>query len=139
MPYEYQRATDDFYSFLVDVRNEADLWSTHVAYTMTQGVFQTFSRRLSLHQAITFANALPVGLRALFVSDWPVDEALRPFASLQAMNAEVRELRGRHNFSPPDSIQIVARVLHRHVEPQILRHALRNMPREGLAFWFPEH
>lgn len=138
VPHEYQRATEDFYRFLVDVRDEADLWSTHVAYTLTQGVFQTFRRRLSLHQAITFADALPVGLRALFVSDWNPDEARRPFASLEAMNAEVRELRSRHNFSPPDAIQIVARILRRYVEPQILRRALHDMPGAARAFWLLE-
>ena len=74
VPAEYERASAQFYDYLVDVRDTAGLWSTHVAYTMTQGVFQVFRRRLSTKEAIAFANILPICLRALFVSDWDINE-----------------------------------------------------------------
>lgn len=69
VPIEYKRAGEEFTNFLVDTKNEAGLWSTHVTYTMVEGVFQAFRRRLSFDQAIKFAGVLPIGLRALFVSD----------------------------------------------------------------------
>lgn len=36
----------------MDARDAAELWITHVTYTMTQGVFQVFRRRLSTRDAI---------------------------------------------------------------------------------------
>lgn len=38
---EYERASVKFYEFLVDVRDCSGFWSTHVTYTMVQGVMQT--------------------------------------------------------------------------------------------------
>jgi uncharacterized protein (DUF2267 family) len=38
---EYERASAKFYEFLVDVGDSSGLWSTHVTYTMVQGVTQT--------------------------------------------------------------------------------------------------
>jgi uncharacterized protein (DUF2267 family) len=90
VPAEYQRARDDFYDFLTDARDTASLWSTHVAYTMTQAVFQTFRRRLSFKEAIAFANILPACLRALFVADWDTDEPQKPFQSREIMTEEVK-------------------------------------------------
>ena len=56
VPPEYQRARDDFYNFLLDARDTAGLGTTHQGYTMVQGVFQTFRRRLDLKVAIRFAG-----------------------------------------------------------------------------------
>jgi uncharacterized protein (DUF2267 family) len=39
-------------------------------YTMTQGVFQVFRRRLNVTEALRFADTLPPVLRAIFVADW---------------------------------------------------------------------
>ncbi|NMW22602.1 MAG: DUF2267 domain-containing protein [Chlorobiaceae bacterium] len=58
VPSEYQRATDDFYKFLIKVRDLAGFGSTHQAYTMVQGVLLTFRRRLEIKDAISFAAAL---------------------------------------------------------------------------------
>jgi uncharacterized protein (DUF2267 family) len=79
VPPEYQRARDDFYNFLIDARDTAGLSSTHQAYMMVQGVFQTFRRRLDLKDAIRFAGVLPAVLRAIFVADWNTEEPRRPF------------------------------------------------------------
>lgn len=68
-PSEYQRATDHFYDYLADARDSAGFTTMNPAYTMTQGVFQAFRRRLTLADALRFAGVLPVGLRALFVAD----------------------------------------------------------------------
>jgi uncharacterized protein (DUF2267 family) len=58
VPSEYQRATDDFYKLLTDARDSASLTTTNQAYTMVQGVFQVFRRRLELKEAIRFLNVL---------------------------------------------------------------------------------
>ncbi len=54
VPAEYERASAKFYEYLVDARDTAGLWSTHVTYTMTQSVFQVFRRRISIKDAIEF-------------------------------------------------------------------------------------
>ena len=46
VPLEYLRATDNFFTFLQEARDAASLITTHQAYTMTQGVLQTFRRHL---------------------------------------------------------------------------------------------
>jgi uncharacterized protein (DUF2267 family) len=135
VPNEYQRATDDFYSFLLDARDMAGLWSTHVTYTMTQGVFQVFRKRLSIRQSIEFANILPVGLRALFVSDWNMDESKKEFQSREAMTQEVRNLRKEHNFSTDDAIGVIATVLRKHVDEKRLDKVLENFPEGSVEFW----
>lgn len=135
VPAEYQRARDDFYAFLADAREEAGLWSTHVAYTMTQSVFQVFRRRVSTEQALAFANILPVGLRALFVADWDVNERKKPFESIEAMTEEVKALRPNHNFSPDTAIRDVAAALRRHVDERALDRVLAGCPDGAGAFW----
>ncbi|MCR9219738.1 MAG: DUF2267 domain-containing protein [Alphaproteobacteria bacterium] len=136
VPAEYQRATEAFTAFLVDAREEAGLWSTHAAYTMTQGVFRTFRRRLTVAQALAFANALPVGLRALFVADWTPD-APAPFESPARLIKEVRSLRPDHNFAPDTAIRDVAAALARHVDAAAWSRALAQLPDEARAFWEP--
>ena len=42
VPAEYERASAQFYDYLIDARDTVGLWSSHVTYTMTQGVFQVF-------------------------------------------------------------------------------------------------
>lgn len=135
VPIEYKRAGDDFYVFLLDVRDRSDLWSTHVTYTMVQGVFQVFRRRLSLRQAIMFANILPVGLRALFVTDWDTDEPMQSFGTHESMTLEVKALRHKHNFSTDTAIEDVAGALRQHVDIEQLEIVLSHLPEGASKFW----
>ncbi|GAB5500208.1 MAG: hypothetical protein PsegKO_25190 [Pseudohongiellaceae bacterium] len=66
-----------------------------------------FRRRLSVADAIRFANALPVVLRALLVADWDTNQSRLSFGALIQMNEEVRQLRAKHNFSTDTAIQDV--------------------------------
>jgi len=134
-PHEYQVATDRFSDFLGDVKEEADFGSRHMAYTMAQGVLHVFRRRVDLKSAIRFANVLPVGMRALFVGDWDVDEKQQAFTDLVAMNEEVRELRPDHNFATPMAIQQVAAAVKKHVDQEKFRDVLKEISDEALAFW----
>jgi len=139
MPYpaEYQRATDHFAEFLGDARDAAGFLSRHPAYTMVQGVLQTFRRRVPLCDAIRFAQLLPVGVRALFVIDWDVDDALRPWADRATLADEVRSLRSDHNFAPDDAIALTAQVLRRHVDTAALDALLAELGPGAQAFWAP--
>ena len=128
VPLEYKRASEKFTDYLVDARDTAGLWSTHVTYTMTQSVFQVFRRRLSTQDAIDFANVLPVCLRALFVTDWDIDEKKRPFESRQIMTREVKSLREKHNFSTETAIRDVAEALRRHVDKEAFDKVLEQLP-----------
>ena len=135
VPAEYSRAADDFYEFLVDARDTAQLATTHQAYTMVQGVLQAFRRRLELRDAILFASVLPVGLRALFVADWDTGEPRRPFEDRAVMTREVQALRAEHNFAPETAISDVARALRRHVDEGALNRVLAGLPKGAAEFW----
>jgi uncharacterized protein (DUF2267 family) len=135
VPAEYQHASDDFYKYLVDARDAAGFWSTHVTYTMTQGVLQTFRRRLSTKDAIAFANVLPICLRALFVTDWNINEPQKSFDDRAEMTREVRSLRGEHNFSAETAIRDVAVALRRHVDEKAFDQVLAKLPEGALDFW----
>ncbi len=135
VPPEYERASANFYEFLVDARDISGLNTTHQAYTMAQGVLQTFRRRLSLPDAIRFANILPVGLRALFVADWDPEEPVRPFSDRAAMTREAQSLRAAHNFAPDTAIRDVAHALRRHVDVAALDRLLATFPEDARAFW----
>ncbi len=135
VPSEYQRATEIFYGFLHDVRDTAGFGSTHQAYTMVQGVLQTFRRRLNFRQAILFAGVLPPVLRAIFVSDWNVDEPLRSFEDRNSMTAEVRSLRPGHNFSTDNAISVVAAALRRNIDVEKFDRVLFELPEGSKQFW----
>ncbi len=135
VPSEYQRATDDFYAFLIDVRDASGLTTTNQAYTMVEGVFQAFRRRLDLREAVMFAGALPPALRALFISDWNPDEPKRSFDDLATMTKEVQALRPDHNFAPDTSIRDVTQAMWRHVDRTAFERALRCLPETAARFW----
>lgn len=139
MPYpaEYQRATDQFSAYLAELRDVADLASSHSAYTTTQGVFRCFRRRIALADAIRFADTLPVGLRALFVADWDPEETRRPFSERGVMLAEVRALRSEHNFAPETAIEDVAVVVRRHADLPAFERVIATIGTDAGAFWAP--
>jgi len=93
MPIEYQLAAPEFERFLRDVIEASGLATRNQAYTMVQGVFQVFRRRLDVRDAVRFADILPAMLRAIFVSDWDTDEPKCSFESRDLMTEEARSLR----------------------------------------------
>lgn len=137
VPPEYSRAADHFYEFLLDARDTSGLGSTHQAYTMAQGVLQTFRRRLDIKDAILFAGVLPVGLRALFVADWNTNEPRRSFEDREIMTKEAQALRAAHNFAPETAIRDVAGALRRHVDETAFNQVLTRLPEGAAEFWEP--
>jgi len=137
VPSEYQRTTDDFYKLLTDARDSAGLTTTNQAYTMVQGVFQVFRRRLELKDAIRFSGVLPVGARALFVADWDTNEPILAFEDLTMMTKEVQGLRAEHNYAPETAIRDVAVALRRNLDQALLDHLLATLPLGATQFWQP--
>ena len=139
MPYpaEYQRASDTFSSFFIDVRDNAQMRSSHMAFTMTQGILQVFRRRLSLEDAIRFANILPAGIRALFVADWNPFEERKQFCDRDAMIAEARTLRSQHNFitETETPLEDVAKAIRKHVDEKVLDELLETLPKGAADFF----
>jgi uncharacterized protein (DUF2267 family) len=99
MPLEYRQASADFDAFMKDLVATSMIQTSHQAYTMLQAVLQVFRHRLTVGQAIAFANVLPPVLRAIFVSDWDVEAPVKPFVDRDALMREVRAFRHEHNLS----------------------------------------
>jgi uncharacterized protein (DUF2267 family) len=104
-------------------------------YTVAADKFAAFLRDVKEGAAIAFANILPVGMRALFVADWDVDEERLPFTDLETMNKEVRLLRPDHNFATEQAIQQVSSAMKKHVDNEMLETLLKGISKEALAFW----
>jgi uncharacterized protein (DUF2267 family) len=135
IPSEYQRASVEFEKFMVDARDLAGLSTTNMAYNMVVGVLHTFRRRLTVNDALRFAQVLPPVLRALFVADWDTEPPPLAFADLQAMTREVQSLRRAHNFAPDTAIHDVATALRRHVPVHDLDRVLATLPDGARAYW----
>ncbi|MDI1302101.1 MAG: DUF2267 domain-containing protein [bacterium] len=135
VPSEYQRASQQFEKFMLDACEVSGLVTTHMAYNMVVGVLHTFRRRLSIRDALRFANALPPVLRALFVADWDADEPQRDFGDIASMTKEVKALRAAHNFSPDTAIHDVAVALRRNVNEGDFDQLLSTLPEGAREYW----
>lgn len=135
IPMDIQHATEAFERFLADACDEADLTTRHQTYTMVQGVLLVFRRRLTIAQAIRFADVLPPVLRAIFVAGWNLDDMEQPFADRETMTREVQALRRHHNFAPDSCIRDVAAALRRHVDPRAWQAVMGTLSPEARDFW----
>lgn len=100
MPWAIRHATKDWQAFLADAKGRLDLDSDNSAYTAVDAVLLVFRRRLSVAEAVAFAQLLPACLRALFVQDWDVTAPRLPFTTRDAMTREAKEVRKHHNLTP---------------------------------------
>lgn len=139
MPYpsEYQRSQDVFSEFLTDVRDNAQMRSSHMAYTMTQGVLQAMRRRLTLEDSIRFSNILPAAIRSLFVADWDPSEERVSCFDKQSIVDEVKLLRPLHNFTSETAtpVEDVVKALKKHVDEQKLSDLLKTFPQGATEFF----
>ena len=134
-PMEYHHASEQFEKFMLYARDEAGLATTHMAYNMIVGVLFAFRRRLSMADALAFANVLPPGIRALFVSDWEPHDAPKPFGTDAEILADVRSVRAAHNFAPEDAVPAVARALRQLVSKDEFERVLSSFSEEAREFW----
>jgi uncharacterized protein (DUF2267 family) len=135
IPLEYRQASADFDALMRDLVATSMLATSHQAYTMLQAVLQVFRRRLTVAKAIAFANVLPPVLRAIFVSDWDVQERKKLFAGREQLLAEVRAFRHDHNLSTETAIEDVTATVRRHVDPDAFERVLKTLPQEARDFW----
>ncbi|MBB5276425.1 uncharacterized protein (DUF2267 family) [Rhizobium rosettiformans] len=135
MPLEYCQASADFDAFMKDLVATSMIQTSHQAYTMLLAVLQVFRHRLTVAQAIAFANVLPPVLRAIFVSDWDVEAPVKPFVDRDALMKEVRAFRHDHNLSTDTALEDVTVVLRRHVDQAAFERALSQLPQEARGFW----
>ncbi|MBK1890340.1 DUF2267 domain-containing protein [Undibacterium sp. 14-3-2] len=135
LPFEYQNASLQFDQFMVDARDFAGLPTTNMAWNMVVGVFHTFRRRLSVKQALAFADALPLVLRALFVENWDIDQPIAEFGSREEMLEDVRSVRRQHNFATDNAIEAVAAALRKNVDLVTFERVLATLPPSAQAYW----
>ncbi len=135
VPMEYRHASRDFDAFLLDARDTAMLATTNQAYTMVEAVLTVFRRRLSIAEALAFADVLPPVLRAIFVSGWDTAEPRKTFADRESLPREVLALRADHNVSPASAIADVAAALRRHVDRPAFERVLERLPAEARGYW----
>lgn len=136
VPPPYYRASEQFENFMLDARDASGLKTTNMAWNMVVGVLQAFRRRLSIKDALIFANALPPGIRALFVADWDADEAQQSFTDSGELLQEIRSVRPAHNFSPDHAHLAVAIALRRNVDTERLDKTLKGIGEAAYRFWF---
>lgn len=125
----------EFEKFMVDARDISGLNTTNMVYNMVVGVLRVFRRRLTVQEALGFANVLPAVVRAIFVADWDVAEPKAEFQDVSSMTKEVQALRAEHNFSPESAIHDVALALRRHViQPEFDKY-LSSLSVAAQEFW----
>jgi uncharacterized protein (DUF2267 family) len=134
MPYTYRHASAEFTAFLADARAALDLVSDNSTYTAVDAVFRVFRARLTVPQALAFADILPSVLRAIFVADWRPADPL-PFADRATLTREAQAVRPHHNLTPDHVIGTLARVLRRHVLAIDLDRVLATLPPGAAEFW----
>jgi len=138
MPSTYQRSSEEWRSFLADIKGLMDLDSNNMAYTAVDAVLQVFRSRLTAQQGLDFASVLPAVLRAIFVKDWKVLTPPRPFVERSELLKEVQAVRRHHNLTPDNAIEAVATAVRAYVDPLDFERVLAGLPAEAQAFWAVE-
>jgi len=134
-PPEYQRASVDFEKFMVAARDHAGLATTNMAWNMVEGVLHVFRRRLTLEQALRFADQLPPAVRGLFVEGWRPGDHVASVGTRADLLEEVRSLRRGHNFSPDNAIESVGFALFAVIPSDAFARALEALPPELRELW----
>ncbi len=138
IPWAIRHATKDWQAFLADAKERLNLVSDNAAYTAVDAVLQVFRRRLTVAEAIAFANLLPACLRALFVQDWDVTATVLPFTSRAELTREAKAVRKDHNQTPDHAIEAVAWALRRHIHQRDLDTLLARLPEGAVDYWHVE-
>jgi uncharacterized protein (DUF2267 family) len=135
VPMEYQHASEVFERFLVVLRDRAGLTTRHQTYTIAQAVLYALRQRMSVREGLRFADALPAILRAIFVSDWDIDEPLRPFDTLHALQDDVLAFRRDHSLATRDSVADVADALRHVMSAEAYAMMISRLPCAGQTLW----
>ncbi|WP_229666013.1 DUF2267 domain-containing protein [Wenxinia marina] len=140
MPWTYRHASAEWRRFLDDFRAETDLVSDNSAYTAIQGVLHAFRRRLTVAEALGFADMLPAVVRAIFVEGWDTGAPTAAPGTRADWTAEARALRPDHNLTPDNAVEACAVALRRQVRAPDIDRALARLPPFASEFWStPSH
>jgi len=134
MPYTYRHASTEYAAFLADARAALNLESDNSTYTAADAVFQVFRRRLTVPQALAFADILPCVLRAISLWRWPPAAPL-PFADRATLTREAQAIRPHHNLTPNNAIEGIALALRRQVLAIDLDRVLATLPAGAAEYW----
>ena len=135
LPPDFVHASRDLERFLLDARETLGHATTHQTWYSVLGVFVTFRARLSVPQAVAFAQALPPLLGAMFLYEWdPAQEPLA-FAPRAELAREAMRFRIEHSFLPESAIEDVAAAFWRHIDRRAFARMLDTLPPEARAFW----
>lgn len=120
---------------MVAARDRAGLPTTNMAWNMVAGVLHAFRRRLSVEQALRFADQLPPAVRGLFVEGWRPGDQVATVGTRKELLEEVRSLRHQHNFSPDNAIESVGFALFTVLPSDAFSRALAALPPELRELW----
>lgn len=134
MPWTYRQASREWQAFLTDAKQAMNLTSDNACFTAVQGVLLAFRRRVTVQQAIDFAQVLPAVLRALFVADWQVAPPLPPGARADWCR-DAKALRPHHNLTPDNCVEATALALRKSVLREDLERVLVTLPPFATLFW----
>lgn len=134
MPWTYRQASREWQAFLADIKEAMNLTSDNACYTAVEGVMKAFRRRLTVQEALDFAQVLPAVLRALFVADWQVAPPIAPGTRADWV-AEAKALRPHHNLTPDTCIEATALGLRKAVLREDLDRVLARLPAFATEFW----
>jgi uncharacterized protein (DUF2267 family) len=135
VPAEYAHADRDFERYMAALLDLTTLETRHRAYAVTRAVLHVFRAHLSVQDALTFADALPAVLRAIFVETWRPAVEPAPFPDRAELTWEVRANRRDHNLADDDSIRMVARALRASLDQTALDRALAGLPQAARDYW----
>lgn len=138
MPWTYRHASKEWRAILDDLKDRMDLVSDNSAYTAMDGVLRVFRRRLTAQEGLDFASVLPAIPRAIFVSDWQVENRPLPFADRAVLTWEVKQVRRDHNLTPDNAIEATAWTLRRYTNRAALERVLARLPAGAVEFWHVE-
>lgn len=135
LPFAYRHADREWRAFLDDVKEQMSLESDNMAYTAVEGVLRAFRARLTLDQIFSFAEILPVVLRAILLQGLRADHIPVPMASRATLLAEVKDHRPHHNLTPDNAIEATAYALRRTVNARDFAQATAGLSPDLIAFW----
>lgn len=135
MPWTYRHASQEWKAFLADAQDAIGTPSDNSTFTAVEGVLHAFRNRLTPQQAIDFAQILPSILRALFISDWRLDQPILPAGSRADWTTEAQNLRANHNFAPETVVAGTALALRKSVHYADLERVIATLPAFAAEFW----
>jgi len=134
MPWTYRQATREWQAFLADAKEAMGLTSDNACYTAVEGVLKAFRCRLTVQEALDFAQVLPAVLRALFVADWHIAPPVAA-GTRDEWRAEAKALRPHHNLTPDNCVEATALALRKSILQEDLERVMARLPTFAAEFW----